>query len=100
LDSSVEHLDQEERTLMLIRDGSDAESAAAVVQRVLHQHGLPFEPRRLDGDRDGHDRALRQYGRAGATRGGDPGRNAPWSRRVPGRPAGRRRVFALTPSFA
>jgi putative acetyltransferase len=38
--------------LMLIRTGSDADAAAAatVVQRVLHEHGLPFDPRRLDAD--------------------------------------------------
>jgi putative acetyltransferase len=37
---------------MRIRAGSDADAAAAaaVVQRVLHEHGLPFEPRRLDAD--------------------------------------------------
>ena len=35
---------------MRIRSGSDADAAAAaaVVQRVLHEHGLPFEPRGLD----------------------------------------------------
>jgi hypothetical protein len=35
---------------MRIRAGSDADAAAAaaVVQRVLHEHGLPFEPRGLD----------------------------------------------------
>jgi len=37
---------------MRIRNGSDADAAAAaaVVQRVLHEHGLPFEPRGLDAD--------------------------------------------------
>jgi putative acetyltransferase len=37
---------------MRIRDGSDADAAAAtaVVRRVLHEHGLPFEPRGLDAD--------------------------------------------------
>jgi putative acetyltransferase len=37
---------------MRIRDGGDADAAAAaeVVQRVLHEHGLPFEPRGLDAD--------------------------------------------------
>jgi putative acetyltransferase len=37
---------------MRIRNGSDADAAAAaaVVQRVLHEHGLRFEPRRLDAD--------------------------------------------------
>jgi putative acetyltransferase len=37
---------------MRIRDGSDADAAAAatVVRQVLHEHGLPFEPRGLDAD--------------------------------------------------
>ncbi|HEU4397458.1 MAG TPA: GNAT family N-acetyltransferase [Actinomycetota bacterium] len=37
---------------MRIRNGSDADAAAAaaLVQRVLHEHGLPFEPRGLDAD--------------------------------------------------
>lgn len=35
---------------MRIRDGADAAAAAEVVQRVLHEHGLPFEPRDLDAD--------------------------------------------------
>lgn len=37
---------------MRIRNGSDADAAAAaaVVQQVLHEHGLRFEPRRLDAD--------------------------------------------------
>ena len=37
---------------MRIRNGSDTDAAAAaiVVQRVLHEHGLPFEPRGLDAD--------------------------------------------------
>jgi putative acetyltransferase len=37
---------------MRIRDGSDADAAAAaaVVQQVLHEHGLAFEPRGPDAD--------------------------------------------------
>jgi putative acetyltransferase len=37
---------------MRIRDGSDADAAAAaaVVRQVLHEHELPFEPRGLDAD--------------------------------------------------
>jgi putative acetyltransferase len=37
---------------MRIRNGTDADAAAAaaVVRRVLDEHGLPFEPRHLDAD--------------------------------------------------
>jgi putative acetyltransferase len=37
---------------MRIRNGTDADTtaAAAVVRRVLREHGLPFAPRRLDAD--------------------------------------------------
>jgi putative acetyltransferase len=47
---------------MQVRTGTDADAAAAaqVVRRVLHEHGLPFEPRSLDADilqPDAHYRA-------------------------------------------
>ena len=116
---------------MRIRNGNDADAAAAaaVVQRVLHEHGLPFEPRGLDADilapsahygarltlttRHRYDRAIRLYERAGfrpagsarEPRAGDPGltyalRLAPERDRVPSRPAGGRRRLVLVPSFA
>jgi hypothetical protein len=62
---------------MRIRSDADAAAAAAVVQRVLHEHGLPFEPRGPDAD------IL-----------------APERDRVPSRPAGGRRRLVLVPSFA
>jgi hypothetical protein len=67
----------EGRVGMRIRSDADAAAAAAVVQRVLHEHGLPFEPRGPDAD------IL-----------------APERDRVPSRPAGGRRRLVLVPSFA
>ena len=78
---------------MRIRSGSDADAAAAaaVVQRVLHEHGLPFEPRGLDAVLD-----------AARTRGLERLTLTTGHRydRVPSRPAERRRRLVLVPSFA